>query len=210
MAEKAKENFETEVKFQVDDEAIFNTLKTLEQLGDFQLVPVGTKIVADSYLDTAGKHFMQAGYACRIRKVKQKLTLTLKSLTPPDGAIHRREEFESFVDSVDPAGWPTNETTTKALTIAAGESLQTLFVLRQTRHKYNAHLGGQPVLEFSLDAVWHTAGDEVDYFELEAELIKTGTEADLTRFVDVLQAGWDLPLESRSKFERAYIANFET
>ena len=209
MAEKAKENFETEVKFRVDDEATFNLLKQMEQLGDFQLVPVGTKIVVDSYMDTAGNRFMQAGYACRIREVKQKLTLTLKSLTPPDGAIHRREEFESAITSVDPTEWPTNETTAKALTIAAGELLQTFFVLRQIRHKYNAMLKGQPVLEFSLDEVWHTAGDEVDYFELEAELIETGTEVELTRFIEALQARWNLPLESRSKFERAYIANFE-
>ncbi len=209
MPDKAKENFETEVKFRVDDEAAFNALKQLEQLGDFQLVPVGTKIVVDKYMDTAGKRFMQAGYACRIREVKQKLTLTLKSLTPPDGAIHRREEFETAIDSAEPESWPDNETTRKALTIAAGESLQILFVLRQTRHKYNALLGGQPVLEFSLDAVSHTEGDEVDYFELEAEIIESGTEVELIAFIEALQARWDFPLESRSKFERAYIANFE-
>jgi len=72
----------------------------------------------------------------------------------------------------------------------------------QTRYKYHGLLNQQPVLEFSLDAVSHGDAGTVDYLELEAELIESGTEEDLARFVDALQARWSLPAESRSKFER--------
>jgi inorganic triphosphatase YgiF len=81
--------------------------------------------------------------------------------------------------------------------------LQTLFVIHQSRHQFHALLQNQPVIEYSLDEVSLKDGGTVDYFELEVELIERGTEANLTSFIEILQAEWPLPAKNQSKFERA-------
>ncbi len=200
---------ETEAKFIVPDESTFIALKQVTNVGDFQLRPAGTKVISDRYLDTPDKRFFQAGYACRIRTAKQKQTLTLKSLSPPAGNIHRRQEFELEVDTDQPAAWPPSETKDLALSIMGDESLYNLFILHQSRHKYHVLSESQPLIELSLDEVKLGDINKVDYFELEAELFEVGTDADLIQFVDILQSNWSLKPETRSKFERAFDgANF--
>ncbi len=202
MAKKTATKIETEVKFTVPDRETFEALRELTALGGFQLNPTGTRVVTDQYLDTAGQRFLKAGYACRIRAAKQKLMLTLKTLTPPEGNVHRRKEVEQVIEAEQPEAWAEGEAKLLVQEIAGESPLEVLFIVHQTRYKYHGLLNQQPVLEFSLDAVSHGDAGTVDYLELEAELIESGTEEDLARFVDALQARWSLPAESRSKFER--------
>ena len=54
--------------------------------------------IVDRYLDTDDKRLYRAGFACRIRNVKERQILTLKSLVPAEGQIHRRQEIELEVD----------------------------------------------------------------------------------------------------------------
>ena len=56
---------------------------------------------------------------------------------------------------------------------------------------------------YRVDEVLLGDAGTVDYFELEAELLEPGTEDDLTKFVEALQARWSLQPENKSKFERA-------
>lgn len=199
---------ETEAKFSVPDAETFAGLRQVAQLGPFKLEPAGTKHVLDRYLDTLDRRFLTAGYAYRLRQTGQTLVITLKSLTPATEAIHRRQEFEMEVGTDQPAGWPDSQIKTMVQAISAGNKLDLLFVVKQTRYKFKTYLAGKPVIEFSLDEVSLDEYGPVDYLELEAELIGSGSETELTQFVAELQAEWALLAEQRSKFERAFEARF--
>ena len=194
---------ETEVKFIIPDQATLAALKKVTSLDDFQLQSIGTKSLVDRYLDTSDKRLFRAGYACRIRTTPQKQTFALKSLTPPEGNIHRRQEFEMEVESDQPQTWAKGEAKDLVLGIIGEQQLHSLFTIYQTRHKYHGRLGEEPIIELSLDEVSVNDAGKTDYFELEAELLESGSEDDLGRFVDALQANWDLQPEVQSKFERA-------
>ncbi len=197
---------ETEAKFSVPDSETFDALRQLTRVGPFELQPLGVKQVTDRYLDTADRRFLAANTAFRLRQSGSKQIATLKSLSPASDAIHRREEFEAEVPSAQPESWAGSQVKTMVREISAGQKLVLLFVIKQTRYKFQTLLAGQPVIEFSLDEVYLTEDGPVDYLELEAELIGGGTEETLAQFVAGLQTEWPLPAERRSKFERAFEA----
>lgn len=194
---------ETEAKFIVPDRQTFATLQEVSELGDFLLKPTGSQVVCDRYLDTADRHLFKAGYACRIRNINSKQILTLKALSPPEANIHRRQEIETEIESDQPVAWADGEAKRLVLAIAGTAPLKILFNLYQTRHKFQALYQERMVLEFSLDEVSLGDSGTVDYFELEAELIETGTEVDLLRFTELLRRSWPLVPGTQSKFERA-------
>ena len=200
------QKIETEAKFIIPNASVFAALQKITRLGDFELKPIGTRPVVDHYLDTAERQIWQAGYACRIRNSKQKKMLTLKSLTPAEGNLHRRQEYELEIKTDQPQTWAESEARRLVLDTVGNNPLQTLFTIYQTRHKFHALLQDRPVIEFSLDEVSLNEANTIDYFELEAELIEAGTEADLTSFIEVLQAHWSLAGQNQSKFERALAA----
>jgi inorganic triphosphatase YgiF len=192
---------ETEAKFTIPEIDTFTALQRITRLGDFDLAPVGVKNVRDRYLDTAGRDLYRAGYACRIRTGDERQRLTLKALTPPAEAIHRRHEVEADVETDQPQSWARGEARALVLEIIGSASLETLFHIDQTRHVYHVLHQDRPVIEYSLDEVSLQRGTAIDYLELEAELIEGGAEADLERFIETLLADWPLQPETRSKFE---------
>jgi inorganic triphosphatase YgiF len=195
-------NVETEAKFVIKEASIFDALQKTTRLGDFELKPIGIRTVVDRYLDTASRHMYRAGFACRIRTVNDKQILTLKSLTPAEGTMHRRQEIELEIEAEAPHAWEASEAKDLVLKIVGTTPLETLFVIHQTRHIFNILLDGQPVIELSLDKVSLKEPDKVDYFGLEAELKGDGSDSDLIRFVEALQANWLLQPDGLSKFER--------
>lgn len=194
---------ETEVKFIIPDKDTFTALKNVIAFDDFQLRPIGSKSNIDRYLDTTDKRLFQAGYACRIRQSNSKQILALKSLTPPEGDIHRRQEIEMVVDSDCPQTWTQGEAKDLLLGIIGEQQLQSLFTIYQTRHKYHVLFEDEPIIELSLDEVSLNDTSKIDYFELEGELLEAGLEDDLRHFSHSLQDIWHLQPETQSKFERA-------
>lgn len=194
---------ETEAKFIIPDTSVFTALQEINRVGDFELKPIGSSAVVDRYLDTAARHMYQAGFACRIRAGKAKQVLTLKSLTPAEGNLHRRQEIEQEIAADQPEAWTDGEAKKLVLNMVGTTPLETLFVIHQTRHQYHALLQGQPVIEFSLDQVSLNDAATIDYYGLEAELIGAGTETDLLEFIKALKAQWPLQPDGLSKFERA-------
>lgn len=197
-----QKRIETEAKFIVSDASVFTALQNITRLEAFELKSLGVYRVVDRYLDTASRHMIRAGFACRIRQENHKQLLTLKSLTPADGTLHRRQEIELEIESDQPQSWAESEAKQLVLEIVGEATLQTLFVIHQTRHKYHAFLQNQPAIEFSLDEVAFNESGHIDYYGLEAELIAAGREADLLHFVEALQANWSLQPDGLSKFER--------
>jgi len=204
----AMDKLETEAKFVIPDLATFTALQQLTHLGDFELKPIGVKTVVDRYLDTANKRLYQAGWACRLRSVEGKQLITLKSLTPAQDNVHRRQELEIEVDATQlpvdqPQAWPDSPAKELVVQSVGPALLQTLFTLYQTRHQFHVLKQDQPVIELSLDEVSLNDSTAATYRELEMELIEQGVEADLTLLVEALQAQWPLKVETQSKFERA-------
>lgn len=202
----SKPSIEIETKFIIPNQGMLTELQMLRLLAEFAIQPISQKANCDHYLDTADKAIMQAGYACRIRHVGEAKQLTLKSLTPAEGQVHRREEFEIEIASENRADWPDSEAKSLLLGIIGQAELVELFSLRQHRSKFHVtSQDGVPLLELSLDEVFITQSAEPDYLELEAELLEAGTEQDLARFVEALLEDYALQPEARSKFERALI-----
>ncbi|MBN1221262.1 MAG: CYTH domain-containing protein [Anaerolineae bacterium] len=199
-------NIETEAKFIIPDQTTFSALQQLTRLHQFEITPIGAQEIVDQYLDTPDKILYKAGIVCRIREVKGRRILTLKSLTPATGLIHRRQEFELEVTSNQPQEWPGGEASEMVLNLIGETPLQTLFTLFQTRYKFHVYYRQQCVIELSLDRVSLPQQDAIDYLGLEAELMTDGTETDLTLFTQTLQQHWPLDVDPFSKFERALAA----
>jgi CHAD domain-containing protein len=205
---------EIEAKFALPDEETFQRLRAADHLAAFALSTGRVKEVRDTYLDTAGRLILAAGYACRRRVhaagTGDQVTMTLKGLGGAAGAVHRREELEVTLPADQPpAEWPASPVRDRVLQLAGEASLLPLFELQQARTVRlvtgGGHLGGERrVAEWSLDDVHVFAGGrEQAYFELEVELAPEGTEDDLAAIVACLQDEWGLVPEPRSKFERA-------
>jgi inorganic triphosphatase YgiF len=199
---------EIEAKFALPDVETWRRLQAADSLAGFALSASRVKRVRDTYLDTAERKILAAGYACRWREQSDSILITLKSLNDSQGTIHRREELEVMLPSEQsqiPVGeWPAS-LARERLTQWIGQSpLTPLFELQQTRIIRNVTQGKRLVAELSLDDVCLTVGDRRQaYCELEVELKPEGNEADLMSLVACLRDEWGLKSEPRSKFERA-------
>jgi inorganic triphosphatase YgiF len=199
---------EIEAKFALPDVETWRRLQAADSLAGFALSASRVKRVRDTYLDTAERKILAAGYACRWREQSDSILITLKSLDDSQGTIHRREELEVKLPSEQsqiPVGeWPASPARER-LTQWIGQSpLTPLFELQQTRIVRNVTQGKRLVAELSLDDVCLTVSDRRQaYRELEVELKPEGNEADLMSLVACLRDEWGLQSEPRSKFERA-------
>ena len=196
---------EIEAKFKIPDVETQQRLQSVESLAGFALSTGRTHQVHDTYLDTAGRSILAAGYTCRKRERDGQIIMTLKQLNSPSAAVHRRQEFEVILPSqAPPAQWPDGEARQHVLTWVGHAPLLPLFDLSQTRIVRAVSQGKRTVAELSLDDAHIIAGDrEQAFYELEVELKTQGTEDDLATIVSSLQSEWGLQPETRSKFERA-------
>ena len=202
---------EIEAKFALPDRDVFQRLQTIDRLAGFVLSAGQIKQVRDTYLDTAGRVILRAGYACRRREESEGILITLKGLGGAQGAIHRREELQVLIPSdLPPAQWPPSPVRDRVLQLIGLAPILPLFELRQTRTVRLITQGERRVAELSLDDVRVTAGNrEQVYLEMEVELKSHGTEDDLSIIVACLRDEWQLKSEPLSKFERA-LAFLET
>jgi inorganic triphosphatase YgiF len=196
---------EIEAKFALPDRDVFQRLQTIDRLADFVLSAGQIKQVRDTYLDTAGRRILCAGYACRRRKENKGILITLKGLGGAQGAVHRREELEVLMPSdLALAEWPPSPVRERVLQLIGPAPLLPLFELQQARTVRLVTLGERRVAELSLDDVCVIAGSrEQVYLEMEVELKPQGTEDDLAAIVACLRNEWQLKPEPLSKFERA-------
>jgi CHAD domain-containing protein len=216
---------EIEAKYTVPNPEMFQRLQALEDLCGYSLRDPQVREVHDTYLDTADRHVLAAGYFCRRRESAQGILITLKALapstaaasrvpgTPPcaldmvDGAeeVHRREEWEATLPADAPlAEWPPGPVRDHLLQWAGDAPLTPLVELDQTRQVRTVMQGERTVAELSLDEVVFSAGDRRETaLELEIELKAEGKEDDLAALVTCLRSGGGLSPEPRSKFARA-------
>lgn len=196
---------EIESKFTVLDTETFERLRGLKAIGAYTLKEPATKVVTDTYLDTAEGLLQQGGLACRTRHDHTRGTWlgTVKGLGEAEDGLHQREEFEvPIMPSAPPRNWPRSEARDRAMSLSQGHPFLDLFTIRQTRHILNVYLKTQRVAELSLDEVnFKSGGEQTPTWELEIELKDQGTLDDLRALKEGL-AEYNLQPESKSKFER--------
>ena len=208
---------EIEAKFKVPNATVLAHLNQLESIAGFNVLPAKEKHLRDCYLDTPKRRLLAQRYAFR-RRTQQDgdWMMSLKGLGNADGAVHRREELETKLmpqlSQRAPDDWHNSDVYRRLKTLLGNAQLEILFCLSQDRIVRRLGDDDRIVAEMSLDTVHldtQDNGDSLAFYELEVEIKKNGTEADLKKIVDFLQANWFLEAEPQSKFERT-LAQLDT
>ena len=196
---------EVEAKYTVADASAFTRLSKAPALAGYDVDAGELRRDRDTFLDTADRRFLAAGYYLRRRETGGGVRLTLKQLVTGDAGVLRREELEALVAAdVPPAEWPDGELRERVEAVAQGAPLEPFLSLEQERLARRVVDGQREVAELSLDDVTVAAGGRARrWFEVEVELRGDGGDADLERLAAALQAAPGLTPESRAKFSRA-------
>jgi len=196
---------EIEAKFSVDDAETLARMEEVPELAGFEIDAGVRRHDKDTFLDTADRRFLAAGYYLRRRETGDGVRLTLKQLVSDAGGVLRREELEALVAAdVPPAEWPEGELRERVERVSEGEPLEPFLSLEQERMARHVRDGAREVAELSLDDVVVTAGGrERRWFEAEVEIRGEGREDDLERLAAALREECGLAPEARAKFVRA-------
>jgi len=196
---------EVEAKYTVADAAALARLAKAPALAGYDVEAGERRRDRDTFLDTADRRFLAAGYYLRRRETGGGVRLTLKQLVIGEAGVLRREELEARVAAdVPPAEWPKGELRARVEGIAQGAPLEPFLFLEQERLARRVVDGAREVAELSLDDVTVAAGGRARrWFEAELELRGGGDDDDLERLVAALEAEPGLTPEPRAKFTRA-------
>ena len=136
--------------------------------------------------------------------------VTVKSTTPAEGALARREELEGPADrTAEPRDWPASAARSLMLELCGDVPLVELVTVRQLRRKRRLK-GDDAAAELSLDEVDVVSrGRVIDRFvELEVELTY-GNDARLEELASFLRADPGLTPATGSKLDAALAASAE-
>ncbi len=195
---------EIEAKYAVPDVEVLARLETVPMLAGYEIDAGERRHDVDTFLDTADRRFLAAGYYLRRRETAGGVRLTLKGLSGGVAGIHRREELEALVAAdAPPTEWPPGSLRERVRSIVGDAPLEQLLQLRQERLARRVRDGERDVAELSLDRVILDDAEGRGWFEAELELRADGTEDDLERLTAALLEAGPLAPESRSKFARA-------
>ena len=196
---------EIEAKFRVDDEQTFAQLLALDSIGPFKLVAEpDPEDQLNVYFDTADRRLRAGQYGLRVRSVGGRRIATLKGAAKANDGMYERDEWEIEIgDDDNPTAWPASEARDRVLALLNGAEPLPILTIRTRRLHIIAQRNGARVAELSLDTGAIDAGGRTAGFrELEIELLKSGTRADLDELVALLRARYTLLPEERSKLAR--------
>ena len=195
---------EVELKYDVTDPAALDRLLRAAEVAGFSGGEWREALVEDRYVDTADRAVERAGYAARIRLRGGRAVAGLKSLTPADGALHRREEIEGPADEgLNPRTWPESDARDFLLRIVGDRALGERFVIRQ-RRRVREVTAPDGAAELSADDVEVLSGGRRlgGYAALEVEL-HHGDETILGRLAAAIERTGGVRPSAKSKFEEA-------
>lgn len=194
---------EIEAKY-ISSRQQFTKLLETTALGEYDLGTAKEQRLTDQYLDTDHRDILKAGYALRLREKNGEWSATVKGLGGAEGAIHKREEYETDIQpDMSPHQWPESHARDLIISLIGSKPLHRLFVIRQQRFLRSVHWGKRLIGNMSLDVVNIESGCQHEMsYEVEIELEKDGTLEDLQALDKIVKAH-NLHPEPRSKFERA-------
>jgi len=196
---------EIEAKFRVDDAQTFPQLLALGAIGPFKLVAEpDVEDQRNVYFDTADRRLRAGQYGLRVRDLGNRRIATLKGAAKARDGMYERDEWEIEIgDDDNPSAWPPSEARDRTLALLDGAAPLPILAIRTRRLHIIALRDDRRVAELSLDTGAIDAGGRTANFrELEIELLKTGTRADLDALVALLRARFTLTPEDRSKLAR--------
>ena len=205
---------EVELKYSVADKAIGERLLNADTVAGFRATGAARPTqYEDRYVDPTDGALGRAGYAARLRTSSSGTTVTVKSITDGDGALHRREELEGPADRTGEAsGWPSSAARSLVLELCGDAPLVELVTIRQLRRRRDLALPtSEATVELSLDEVDVVAHGRVveRFLELELEL-RNGSVGDLAPLQALLDGHHGLSPARGSKLERALEAVHRT
>ena len=86
---------ESEIKFTVSDNSLFESIKTLGEIAGYRTVDMGMKKHNDTYFDTPDTKLFHGKSVFRLRESAQISVLTFKSHLESPGTYYQRSEVES-------------------------------------------------------------------------------------------------------------------
>ena len=200
---------EIESKSLVMNEADFQALETLSQLGDYSLSEEIVQFVEDTFLDTKKAALLAEGFYLRLRKEigKDGHWLTIKTLGEFKGRVHTRAENASFLpEGASVFECPDARLRIMIFELSLGFDLLPFLKLEKKKIVRQVKLGEKHIAELSLDQVnLKSEGVEKIYGELEIELKTDGTHKDLNTIIKYLLENYNLVEDTFSKFERALL-----
>jgi inorganic triphosphatase YgiF len=204
MKQKHTDPLEVELKFRVDDPAIFAAFSHPTTLGDFLLKPVGDgEHQHNVYYDTPDFRLRTQRYGLRVRTVGHSRIATLKGETLAQDGLHQRPEWEMPVDSDDPQRWSPGDVRDRAFALAGGAPLQPVLTIETLRRTVRVWRGSRCVADMALDeGVIYAGGREHLFHELEIELLPEGTRDDLDELGALLRQQFALHPDNLSKLAR--------
>jgi triphosphatase len=196
---------EIEAKFRVEDDRTFGQLLDLDALGPFRLAAAPrVEEQRNIYYDTADRRLRAGQYGLRVRHLGDRRIATLKSAAQAQDGMYERDEWEVEIGEDErPESWPASEARDRTLALLGGATPLPILTINTRRRHLFASRDTARIAELSLDAGAISAGGrEQPFRELEIELLKTGTRADLDELVALLRDRFALIPEERSKLAR--------
>jgi CHAD domain-containing protein len=222
-----------EAKFVVDAPGAFDALMELTQLSPrYALSPGHLSLLTDTYYDTQDHALLRFGWVLRIRQGSGTPRVTLKAVESfGRGAVHSRIELEGSVpvgaSPLNPAAWPESVRNHVLPIVGAIPVLVPIAVIEQARQTRDVNLHPPtpqgavlpapmpPIIgEISFERVTVSEPDRAGirhgvpealgtFSEIEFELKRAGSEADLDAVVHFLEGRQGLSPAADSKLERA-------
>ncbi|HEX6127495.1 MAG TPA: CYTH domain-containing protein [Candidatus Limnocylindria bacterium] len=200
-------SLEVELKYSATPGALAELLRT-PRLGPARLGQPASREELDRYLDTAGGRLAAAGWACRLRSVDGRHTLSLKGppLGDATGGLHRRRELEGPASAeARPLAWPASRARELLRALSCDEPLEERLALAQHRTERSVERDGRRVATLSLDeATVLSRGQAVSLLHVaECELVAESGEDESMWLAAALGAVPGLVPDPRSKLEHA-------
>ncbi|MBC8371420.1 MAG: CYTH domain-containing protein [Planctomycetes bacterium] len=193
---------EVELKFAAESATdLLRLPQDLKTLG-WNVGDASDVVVNDYYLDTPDLDLLQSGWAFRLRRAGEKSKITLKSLTPAEDGVARREEYEEDIewDGSGAVTFPEDVIGGRINDMVGEKTLWLLFQIEQSRTQYISTLN-KCTAELSLDAVrWIYNKRSMNGYTAELELVDGG-EKDILETQNALLKDFDWKLSNQSKFE---------
>ena len=201
---------ETEFKYNLEDQSVFDRIVENAEINKMGLEAVDTIEMHAQYFDTPDMDLKRNGIAYRIRQEDDRCTATIKWDVNVEDGLHRREEFNLFVNDERFAENPdidlfVSSDAYDVLYEAAGDRRLVSTISMDYIRKQIKVDTGKSISCISLDVgnIRHADGHDIPISELEIEWYY-GDEQDFIALANLIQSKYELEAEDRSKLQRAY------